>query len=157
WIWLLILLLNLFPALLYSKRFIPCSPIKQWHELLQGGPEQRLIKSAADRNFRVREKLPGRFEAALPGVTAMFYGIHMLNGYATFIFERPGQSPLSKKANFTYTSLERGQEKGVLTTNTTENVRFTWAKGDAGREISILGESYNQITLHIGAGPAGEL
>jgi hypothetical protein len=157
WKWGLILLLNTAPMLLYYRRFVPCHPVEQWKALLRGGPEQQFLQNVAGKDLRIAEVSPGRFEDVFPGVTALYYRVHTLNGYATFYFERPGQKASSKPANFVYTSQERGLERGSIQTNTTENLRYTWSDKKIEREVRITRESFNQIDLHVGAGPAAQL
>lgn len=148
---------NLAPMLLYSQRFLPCHPVTQWTKLLEGGPEQLRMKESAGKDGRVFERAPGRFEYVLPGVTALYYKIHTLNGYATFQFHRRGQNPAWKKPNFTYVNEERGLKQGILETNTLESTRFIWSQPEIARKVTIQSESLNEIKLKIDPGEAGTL
>src|SRR5262249_23643475 len=58
---------NLIPVIMVAAQFTPRHPIRLWHELQAGGPEQqRLMKVLRGTPLRLREVAPGANEMAVP-------------------------------------------------------------------------------------------
>jgi hypothetical protein len=146
---------NLLPLLSFFGRFTPYSPVKHWHALLKGGPEQQAVMKLAGRDLRIRERTPNRYGSAFPGVTICYYRIHSLDGWTSFPLHGRGQTLSPRGHNILYSS-EPASEHGMATVISTNQLRFVWAD-EKQRDVSIVTETANSIRLRIGAGPAGEL
>jgi hypothetical protein len=154
---LVLALANIAPLLLFGARFVPRSPIEKWHALLQGGPQIQKARELVGKEMRFDEVDPGRRFALLPGSTAIYYGIHTLVDYDGFPLYPNGKSKVKRSANYLYDSNRRtGLPAQFLPASPVKNVRFVW-KEDQARQVEILQETGNTITLKIPAGPAGTL
>jgi hypothetical protein len=147
--------LNLLPLILFAQRGMPYSPVRYWHALLEGGPEQKALIKLLGRDLRMTEQLRSRVGDVFPGTTPALYRIHSLRGWASITLLGPGQATTPRDYNVSYaTTLD--SERGEITLLHTNQTRFVWAdKQD--RSVTITRETLNSIQLKIAAGPPGEL
>jgi hypothetical protein len=158
-----IMVLSTIPLLLFVHRYIPQQPTSLWQSLREGGPEQHRALDALTNGLRLREVSAGIHEWVFPGAFAQLYGVHSLQGHtslsptnASMVLLPDGQ-PDPMYHDVTYTSPERGLERGQLQVRTEgPPARFHWAAA-SDRKVAIRNETLDTITLDFGPGAAGEL
>ena len=147
--------LNLLPLILFAQRGAPYSPVRYWHALLEGGPEQKALIKLLGRDLRMTEQVQSRLGDVFPGSTPALYRIHSLRGWASIALLGPGQGGTARDYNVSYATTP-GSERGEITLLHTNQTRFVWADKQE-RNVTITRETLNSIELRIAAGPPGEL
>ena len=165
WAWAGLLLLNVLPELVHSRRALPHHPMALWYQLQAGGPEhQRLAAQLRDTPLRVLEIAPGINERLYPGALSAVYRVRTVLGYAAL---RPrGPSTLTaaelerwrpQVADRIYESTARGQATGDLRTNATPGLaRFQWMT-PLRRPFTITEPNLHTIHVSFDPGPGGTL
>lgn len=153
--------LGLLSVILFYSRFIPAHSVSLWNRLQTGGPAQRAaIAASAPHRSRILEESRTLQSMVFPNALPALYRVHTVHGYSALqpksIFYYPANAPAIPKAWIADLSVN---EQGLIQPRNnvhSDLSRFQW-ETESGRQISIIDEDLNSLSLSITPGQTGNL
>ncbi len=161
---LVLLALNLTPAVLFTRRFVPRQSLSLWRGLCEGGPEQKRVMGALGNTaFRLWDITAGLHDQLMPNALPHLYQVRAVHGYAALrpqnlylLPQDEQQKWLPQIADWVYRSPKSSDGAAMFQRNETPGLaRFQWR--GAARRFSVAERRLDEVRITFDAGETGQL